>query len=740
MSCDGTSLKYKTIYIHTNMQSALYQPSLKRSPLIKYHLPGYFTVGSLKEKIFASKGIEISKQKLIDTVTGKVFKDHEPVSIIKNELTLIIQDNQDINIKEEEHNNSSSSSSSSSSEFTNLDKVIADCIQREDIKRKKLQNEEMCLRKDEQIFLKGMNIKKEKNNNDDDDDSNNNLSDGDDDEYILNTKFKGINNLDTTLHKEVAYLIQFKDINTAKEFNSSKYKYQDNFIKSKNFNQSNVSIEDYIISELIPSKTKSTQKEANTVKGYLNIQPPLPSEYINESNDNNDNNNNNRKENDDNELTVSLSSEDEDIQFSYLQQDKPQEPSHKTQLIELESKGIINDILTITKPDEIQRMFYSQEISRILSLTNITYNEMHLLNKYITSILNTYKPDNMFSNKLNIVFDLDNTLLYSKTNDLIDDRWFTLNNIFKYEVEIQGKFIRGIYMFRPGLKEFFAKTKSFCSYYIYSMGINSYAEYLSEKLQNEYNVTFEKTIGRISDIELKKYLHKLHLDPAKTVIIDDQVQVWDTLYGKSKFNNLHCLINSYKFIAEAFMGGDIGRFMKKDMMPFCYCYTDINNHFSLRYQGDGLFVENKKGIPYHIEYERSQKFQFEYLSGFLKDVYTLNNYLKCECSLLIKILKCRILLGYTFSLRYVDCVNKTDLFKMIETCGGKVFDHLLPEKITHMIVDDITLDEFKQFYSRVTTHNDAWKHIRIVNPKFIFDCFFMGCKMDEQEDMYQLQY
>jgi hypothetical protein len=146
------------------MQSALYQPSLKRSPLIKYHLPGYFTVGSLKEKIFASKGIEISKQKLSDPVTGKVFKDHEPVSIIKNELTLIIQDNQDINIKEEEHNNSSSSSSSSS-EFTNLDKVIADCIQREDIKRKKLQNEEMCLRKDEQIFLKGMNIKKEKNYN-----------------------------------------------------------------------------------------------------------------------------------------------------------------------------------------------------------------------------------------------------------------------------------------------------------------------------------------------------------------------------------------------------------------------------------------------------------------------------------------------------------------------------------------------------------------------------------------------
>ena len=718
-----TSLKYKAIYIHINLQNSLQKPSLKHSPLIKYHLPGYFTVGSLKEKIFASKGIEIAKQKLIDPVKGKEFKDHEPISIIKNELTLIIQDNQDINIKEE-NNNSSSSSSSSSSEFINLDKVITNCIRREDIKRKKLQMEEMCLGKDAQIFVKTTNIKKENNYNDD----NHNSSD---DEYTLNTKFKGINNLNATLQTEVAYLIQFKDINTAKEFNSPKYKHQENFIKSKNFNQSNVSIEDYIISELIPPKTKSTQKEENTVKGYLNIQPPLPSEYNNENNNLFDNN----------ELTVSLCSEDEDIQFSHLQQNKTQQPIGKTQLIELESKGIINEILAITKAEEIQRMFYTQEISRILSLTNITYNEINLLNKYITTILNTYEPNNMFSNKLNIVFDLDNTLLYSKTNDLTDDHWFSLNNICKYELEIQGKFIKGIYMFRPGLKEFFANTKSFCNYYIYSMGINSYAEYLSEKLQDEYNVTFEKTIGRISGIELKKYLHKLHLDPAKTIIIDDQVQVWDTLYGKSKFNNLHCLINSYKFIAEVFMGGDIGRFMKKDMMPFCYCYTDINNHFSLKYQDNGPFVENKKGIPYHIEYERSRKFQLEYLSAFLKDVYTLNNYLKIECSLLIKILKCRILLGYTFSLGYVDCINKTDLFKMIETCGGKVSDHLIPEKLTHVIVDDITLAEFKKFYSQIIIkNNDDWKHIQIVNPKFIFDCFFMGCKMNEQEDMYQLQY
>ena len=99
--------------------------------------------------------------------------------------------------------------------------------------------------------------------------------------------------------------------------------------------------------------------------------------------------------------------------------------------------------------------------------------------KKIPSEINNYNLEN----KINLILDLDNTLIYSvpylnlPKDIFIPDK--TFRKIFQIEDLETIRFSKSeiyIYRFRDGLNLFFKNTKNFCNYYIYTTAIKSYAE------------------------------------------------------------------------------------------------------------------------------------------------------------------------------------------------------------------------------------------------------------------------
>ena len=303
---------------------------------------------------------------------------------------------------------------------------------------------------------------------------------------------------------------------------------------------------------------------------------------------------------------------------------------------------------------------YENSIKQILSLPKTRNKDISFLNTNITSIFNAVASlaSSSMSDKLNIVFDLDSTLLHSTMNKFPDkerDRWSHNPNLFHFEITIEQHPFKGICIFRPGLREFFTKTKSFCNYYIYSMGRDEYAKHLSEKLQETFNIDIVCTYGRIETFERQKFLQKIGLNTSNTLIIDDQVEVWMT--ENNGITNASCLINSYKFLSELIIK-NFGNYTQLDFYPFCYSYTHQSKQFQLYFKTEeSTFIIGVNHVPYHIEHENSEKFQFEYIGDLLRKVALLMNHAHIDAYLALTCIKSTVLLGVKVYLGFVSNFN-----------------------------------------------------------------------------------
>ena len=635
------------------------------------------------------------------------------------------------------------------------------------------------------------------NDNNNNNDASNSPSSTSNNDLQLKPKFNSAlvkKTLEHTLKTEVQYQIKFKEIKSKDDFYSSKYSNQESYIKNiSNIKKANISVEDleYVIflkepepkqiklepiREEVNEETTTTNKDKhgvkcrrsvmkktkykpNTVKA-LKHSPNIFSESESESENEVDDINKQQSGDDD------VSKDESVINININESSNVHTPNNNVNERQLHFNDMINELThpkqhtntnsnnnkavsislppnTSNNPHQHQHQHslktYEHSIKQILSQPKTRPNDISRLHTNITTILNAIPFLPPSSPKLNIVFDLDSTLLHSTTNKFPDkkgDRWSLNPNLCHFEITIEQRPFKGICVFRPGLRDFFAKTKSFCNYYIYSMGLDEYAKHLSIKLQRTFNINIICTYGRINTFERSKFLQKIGLTTSNTLIIDDQVEVWNT--DNNGVPNANCLINSYKFLSELIIE-NFSNYTQLDFYPFCYSYTQRSKLFQLLFKFEERnFIIGSNHIPYHVEYEYSKKFQFEYLGELLRKVTTLMNYAHVDAYVALMCIKSTVLLGVKVYMGFVQDCNKRTLLHMIETCGGEVFDYLLHEELTHVVVSWERIEEYNEMVNRLISKDKAWEKVHFVNAKWVVDCFYCVSRMNEKDECYMV--
>lgn len=379
-----------------------------------------------------------------------------------------------------------------------------------------------------------------------------------------------------------------------------------------------------------------------------------------------------------------------------------------------------------------EKVDYFSQIKEFFNKNYLTREEKNKVKSIFTSIQNA--PMEQSNYRMNIVLDLDNTLLFSQlvfnNVEINEEDVYTYCMIDRRSSEFNGKFV-----YRPGLKEFFEATKGFADYYVYSLGIENYVKCLVEELEKKFKIHIKKMIWRNDALGNYKCLEYLGIDVKKTIIIDDQNGPWRMPYGtNSNFNHSHRILNSYRYLNAFYLNHNISRFTLQDFGPLCY--TNLTNSlFTLESQTcvcRPLPTDNMN-IPFYIEHEFSPKHQFDYFGNVFKKIYKCAVIGRFQPLLSLALTRYCTLINCVFCLGF--CLNNyKEIRDMIISCGGEISTNMSEPNITHFVVDKSGYGVFK---SEDRKKNNAILNTKfVVNPKFVFDSFYLVTKVNEKDPEY----
>jgi hypothetical protein len=246
--------------------------------------------------------------------------------------------------------------------------------------------------------------------------------------------------------------------------------------------------------------------------------------------------------------------------------------------------------------------------------------------------------------KLQIIFDLDNTLIFNFINthdEKVHDEIVEKNqdkDVNPFRFEHNEKVMYSSFITRQGLEEFINYTKLFCIYHINTLASEKYAEKIIEKLEEKLNIKFDKKVMRKEYKNTKsiKEFDCKYIKSCNSVIFDDNVTKWkdsdlgNVIPSKRFFdkehginciknnketdnvqNNLTCLLNSFgNFFYYTFQKNNLGwseQSLKK--IPKCPFY-----HYEER--GDDFYFD-----VYNGEYFDSNRKQFIFMRNVIKVIY-----------------------------------------------------------------------------------------------------------------------
>lgn len=180
-----------------------------------------------------------------------------------------------------------------------------------------------------------------------------------------------------------------------------------------------------------------------------------------------------------------------------------------------------------------------------------------------------------YNMKPNLVLDLDETLIHTFPVNLNNDNLHPLTTEIQNFTIITGIFESYRVYVRPKLSEFIEELSSLYNIYVYSNGGHHYVNQVCENLEHSHKIL--KIFAR-TDLTLlePKNLEKYGLDPTKTVIVDDRVEVWDPKYHKNVIRiPRFALVNN--FFTNCF---DLG--VIKNMLHLIYEYYRLDTTKDIR--------------------------------------------------------------------------------------------------------------------------------------------------------------
>ena len=314
--------------------------------------------------------------------------------------------------------------------------------------------------------------------------------------------------------------------------------------------------------------------------------------------------------------------------------------------------------------------------------------------------LSSYSYTNYFSKinvpeeeKLNLVLDLDHTLVY--TNDFDDKliKIFTKNKIYYMSI-------------RKNLKYFFDNLKLFCNLYIYTTSLIGYGDVIKRELEKDFKVKFINFYQPQSK-SLQTYdksLSYLKLKKKNTLIFDDMSDIWK--------NEKDIVISSKKYL-------DINNLGERILINYNYKGINKNTQFVKNY-----YSSNEKDIiKLHSELnDIEDQGQLYYLVQRIQIIYFINKNFTNNCEQAFSILRNNILYKKSFNIKFCSHGLEQDLNNMIETCGGEVNN----SKFANYFL--ISKNSVSEHYFELNKMKN-----KILDEKYIFDCFYNITEMDENK-------
>ncbi len=147
------------------------------------------------------------------------------------------------------------------------------------------------------------------------------------------------------------------------------------------------------------------------------------------------------------------------------------------------------------------------QIKSIFLKKNITKSDKTLINNFLKKIPPIITNYNI-ENKLDLILDLDNTLIYSVPFSDLPKNTFIPDKTFRRAFQIDDletiRFSNNevfIFRFRDHLDLFFENTKNFCNYYIYTTAIKSYADQVISKLKLKFNIEIKGIMANNQNVK-----------------------------------------------------------------------------------------------------------------------------------------------------------------------------------------------------------------------------------------------
>ena len=308
------------------------------------------------------------------------------------------------------------------------------------------------------------------------------------------------------------------------------------------------------------------------------------------------------------------------------------------------------------------------------------------------------------SKKINIILDIDQTLIYSKEEIFIDPKM--KNELIKDSNPIivpnesqKDNPFRLIFDYRPKLKEFLVGLSKFCNFYVCTLAKENYAKMIIYRIKKEIGIEIP-TENIVATINVKGFNLFNGIEVNNTIIFDDTAYVWT--------KELRHLIISKKFVS----------FLEKD----CKFDFIVDDYKIINYNARHDFI-------FTNETKNNSKFQLDYVLKFIEMAYKFSIIFNDDIVNSIGYMRKTIFNKVKLNIQYYNQNQNYNLIDgIVKFLGGSMVTDI--NQSTHFLLSEQNNLRKEKFNSN--------HEIYFINEQWIFDSYLFLKKMDEKEPQYKM--
>ena len=398
-------------------------------------------------------------------------------------------------------------------------------------------------------------------------------------------------------------------------------------------------------------------------------------------------------------------------------------------------------------------------LQKIISSQILNEKDKQWLNTFLNEISETdikeiiMKDKNGRDEKLELVFDLDNTCIFSfifKTDYSVvknKQNLFSKKGAKIIRFTVENEEIYNALIIRKGLKELTQYVKPLCNFHIYTLGIEAYGIEIKKILSEYCGINFVRFKGRKNQNEYRKKISELGIEKEKTIILDDKTGVW--INEQNDEENVIISKNFYDEETVYYSKDYESRNDKYALQEFLKSYNNFyyNRIIPSNIDWKNQEISNSKNVLFYqyknnntfnyINYNKcftyeslnSEKLQLLYMKSVIKQIYCLKYLYNIDIPLAIKLIRISTLSNLIFDLKYLNLQQKNVLVNIVKACGGMIYDN---NKINSETVYVIASQQQYVFNKeKINNYLKMNPNFVLINEKFILDTYFYMTNIKE---------